>query len=327
MRRRDFIKAIVTSAALCPLRAQAQQQTLPLLGFLSSRSIEDTKNLVSAFRNGLQTAGFKEEENIHIEYRWANGQYDKLSGLADDLISRRPTVLVTTGSEPSALAAKAATSTIPIVFVIGGDPIDVGLVRSLNHPEGNVTGISASSSVLIGKRLQLLHELLPSETVFALLANPKSPSAVNDVKETRNAADALGIELLVLNAATESDLEPAFISAIQKKVGGLSVELDPFFGTVRDKLITLSARYSIPTIWYYGYIVREGGLISYAPDLGDGYRQAGVYAAKILRGARPSDLPVVQPTKFELAINLKTAKTLGLAIPPSLLARADEVIE
>jgi putative tryptophan/tyrosine transport system substrate-binding protein len=327
MKRREFITLLGGAAAAWPLTVRAQQQRAPLLGFLSSRSVEDTKKLVGAFRDGLRASGFAEGENIKIEYRWANGQYQKLAVLAADLIDRRPSVLVTTGSEPSALAAKAATTTIPIVFVIGGDPVEFGLVQSLNRPEANVTGISASSSVLVPKRLELLHEMLPQEHVFALLVNPNSPGALIDIKEGRKAALALGIELIILNAATESDLEPAFLAARQKKVTGLSIGLDPFFGTIRTKLIALAAAYAIPTIWYFGYIVKEGGLISYAPDLADAYRQAGIYAAKILRGAKPSELPVQLPTKFELVINLKTAKALGLTVPPTLLTRADEVIE
>ena len=325
MRRREFI-TLIGGAAASPFAARAQQQTHPLIGFLSSRSVEDTKKFVEAFRDGLRGGGFIEGKDIEITYRWANGQYQRLTELAVDLISRRPAVLVTTGSEPSALAAKAATSTIPIVFVVGGDPVNSGLVQSLNRPESNVTGISASSSALVPKRLELLHELLPQDRVFAVLVNPKSPSAEMDIEETRKAAHAIGIELVVLNAATENDLETAFIAA-KRQAGALIIGLDPFFGTVRAKLIALAATYALPTSWYYGYIVREGGLISYAPDLADAYRQAGIYAAKILRGAKPAELPVMLPTKFELVINLKTAKALGLTVPPTMLTRADEIIE
>jgi ABC-type uncharacterized transport system substrate-binding protein len=327
MRRREFIKLIAGSATAWPHVALAQRQIRPLIGFLSSRSVEDTKTLVEAFRDGLRVEGFIEGKDVEIEYRWANGQYQQLAELAADLISLRPAVLVTTGSEPSALAAKAATSTIPIVFVIGGDPVNFGLVQSLNRPEGNVTGISASSSVLVPKRLELLHELLPRDQVFAFLVNPRSPGAEIDIAESRKAAHRLGVELIILNAATQNELEPAFIAAKQRRAGALIVELDPFFGTVRAKLIALEATYALPTVWYYGYIVREGGLISYAPDLADAYRQAGLYASKILRGVKPAELPVMQPTKFELVINLKTAKALGLTVPPTMLTRADEVIE
>jgi putative ABC transport system substrate-binding protein len=326
MKRREFITIVGGVAAAWPLVARAQQQTHPLIGFLSSRSIEDTKKFVEAFRDGLRGSGLVDGKDIEITYRWANGQYQRLTELAVDLIGHRPAVLVTTGSEPSALAAKAATSTIPIVFVVGGDPINSGLVQSLNRPEGNVTGISASSSALAPKRLELLHELLPQDRVFAVLVNPKSPSAEIDVEETRKAARAIGIELVVLNAATEDDLEAAFVAA-KRQAGALIIELDPFFGTVRARLIALAATYALPTSWYYGYIVREGGLISYAPDLADAYRQAGIYAAKILRGAKPAELPVMLPTKFELVINLKTAKALGLTVPPTMLTRADEIIE
>ncbi len=240
MRRRQFI-TLASSAAAWPLVALAQQQTPPLLGFLSSRSVEDTKKLVEAFRGGLQASGFTEGKDIQIEYRWANGQYQTLPSLAAELISHHPSLIVTTGSEPSALAAKAATTTIPIVFVIGGDPVKFGLVQSLSRPEGNVTGISASSSVLVAKRLELLHELLPQEQIFALLVNPTGPGALIDEKEAQKAAHVLGIELEVLNAANKSELEAAFREAKQKKVGGLSVDLDPFFGTIRSELIALAA--------------------------------------------------------------------------------------
>jgi ABC-type uncharacterized transport system substrate-binding protein len=223
-------------------------------------------------------------------------------------------------------AANAATSTIPIVFVIGGAPVNFALVQSLNRPEGNVTGISASGSVLVPKRLELLHELLPLDRAFAFLVNPKSPGAQIDIEETRKAAHAPRIELIVLNAATENDLESAFMAA-KRQAGALIIKLDPLFGTVRAKMIELAATYALPTVWYYGYIVREGGLISYGPDFADGYRQAGIYAAKILRGAKPAELAVMQPTKFKLVISLKTAKALGLTVPLSLLGRADEVIE
>jgi putative tryptophan/tyrosine transport system substrate-binding protein len=327
MRRRDFITLIGGAAAGWPLAAGAQQQALPLVGFLSSRSAEDTKKLVEAFRDGLQVSGFVEGKDIEIEYRWANGQYERLAALAADLIGRRLAVLVTTGAEPSALAAKAATTTIPIVFVVGGDPVRFGLAQSLNRPEGNVTGISSSTSVLVGKRLELLHELLPHNRAFAFLVNPNNPNAEFDAEDARKAAHDLGIELTVLNAATESELESAFAAAKKREVGGLSVDVDPFFGLARGKMLALAASYAIPTMWYFSYIVREGGLLSYAPDLADGYRQAGVYAAKILRGAKPAELPVLQPTKFELVINLKTAKALGLSIPEKLIALADEVIE
>jgi putative ABC transport system substrate-binding protein len=327
VKRREFITLIGTAAASWPLAARAQQQTLPLLGFLSSRSAADTKKLLEAFQYGLRESGLVEGKDIAIEYRWANGQYEKLAALATDLVGRRPAVLVTTGSEPSALAAKAATTTIPIVFVIGGDPVTYGLVQRLNRPEGNVTGISSSSSVLVAKRLELLHELLPHNQAFAFLVNPKSPSAEFDEEDARKAAHALGVELIILKAAAESELESAFAAAKERGVGGVSVDLDPFFGVARTKMMSLAAAYALPAIWYFGYTVREGGLMSYAPDLADGYRQAGVYATKILRGAKPGELPVMQPTKFELVINLKTAKALGLNVPDKLLALADEVIE
>lgn len=271
--------------------------------------------------------GFTIGINVNIEYRWAEGQYEKLPALAADLIERRPAVIVTTGSEPSALAAQGATSTIPIVFVIGGDPVKFGLVSSLNRPQGNITGISASSSVLVPKRIELLHELLPEARTFGFLVNPKSPNMAIDTEAAQKAAHTLGLELRLLNAATEGELGLAFAEARDKRIGGLSLNLDPFFGSRRDKIIELAAAHEIPTVYYYGYIAREGGLIAYGPDLADSYRHAGTYAAKILRGATPAELPIMQPTKFELVINLRAAKALGITVPYSLLARADELVE
>ena len=323
MRRREFITGIASYSAWL-LAAHAQQ--LPLVGVLSSRSAKDSAKLIAAFQDGLRTSGLIDGVNAKIEYRYADGKYDKLPVLAAEL-KQQPNVIVTTGSEPSALAAQAATSIIPIVFVIGGDPVKFGLVPNLNRPPGNITGISASTSVLVSKRLELLHELLPQVGTVAFLANPKSPNAEIDTTNAREAARKLGLQLQVLSASAEDELEPAFKEARDGKVGGLSVNLDPFFGTVRNKIFALAELYRIPTIYFYGYYAREGGLIAYGPDLADSYRQAGTYAAKIIRGIKPAELPVMQPTKFELVINLKTAKALGLTVPTALIVAADEVIE
>ena len=325
MRRRGFITLLGGAAASWSLAAHARQ--LPLIGVLSSRSAKDSAKLIAAFQDGLRTGGLIDGVNTKIEYRYADGEYDKLPLLAAQLTKRQPNVIVTTGSEPSALAAQAATSTIPIVFVIGGDPVTFGLVPNLNRPTGNITGISASSSVLVSKRVELLHELLPQVRAIAFLANPKSTNAKIDTANALGAAQKLGLELHVLSASVEDDLEPAFKEARDKKVGGLSVNLDPFFGTVRNRIFALADQYHIPTIYFYGYYAREGGLIAYGPDLADSYRQAGIYAAEIIGGKKPAELPVMLPTKFELVINIKTAKTLGLTIPTTLLVRADDVIE
>lgn len=327
MRRREFIGVVGGLAATWPLGARGQQQESPLIGVLSSRSAKDSAKLIAAFQDGLRMNGLSDGANIRINYRYADGEYDRLPALAAELLKLDPSVIVTTGSEPSALAAKAATSAIPIIFVIGGDPVKFGLVPNLNRPPANVTGVSASSSVLVSKRLELLHELIPQARTVAFLANPKSPNAENDTANARDAARNLGLALQVLSASSEKDLETAFAEAKDSKAAGLSINLDPFFGTVRNKIYTLAAFYRIPTIYFYAYYAREGGLIAYGPDLADSYRQAGIYAAKIVQGAKVSDLPVMQPTKFELAINLKTAKALGLNVPAPLLATADEVIE
>ena len=325
MKRRDFISLLGGATVAWPLAARAQQ--LPLIGVLSSRSAKDPAKLIAAFQDGLRTSGLIDGANTKIEYRYADGEYDKLPVLAAELIKLQPKVIVTTGSEPSALAAQASTSTIPIVFVIGGDPVKFGLVPNLNRPPGNITGVSASSSVLVSKRVELLHELLPQVRAIAFLANPKSPNAETDTANALEAARKLGLELHVLSASVEDELEPAFAEARDKKVGGLSVNLDPFFGTVRNRIFALADQFRIPTIYFYGYYAREGGLIAYGPDLADSYRQAGIYAAKIIGGKKPAELPVMLPTKFELVINLKTAKALGLTVPAALLVAADEVIE
>jgi putative ABC transport system substrate-binding protein len=300
---------------------------MPVIGFVSARSPDDSAHLVAAFRRGLGEHGFVEGQTVTVEYRWAHGQYDRLPQLAAELARRPVAVLVSTGGEPAALAAKAATTTIPIVFAVGGDPVREGLVASYNRPGGNATGISGLTNTLEAKRLGLLHELVPEATTVGVLLNPNFPQFDNQLKEAKQAGEALRLEMHILRANTDSELEGAFATVPQRRIAALAVAADPFFDTRRDKLAGLAARYRVPTMYQFREYAEVGGLMSYGINFADVYREAGVYAGRILKGAKPEDLPVLQPTKFELVINLTTAKTLGLTIPPTLLARADEVIE
>ena len=324
MRRREFI-SLIGGAVAWPLAARAQQPAMPVIGLLYAG--EAQARVLAPLRQGLSETGYIEGDNIKIEYRWAEGRYDRLPRMAADLVRRRVTVIVAI-STPAALAAKAATTVIPIVFQTGGDPIKLGLVDSLNRPSGNITGATQLNEEVAPKRLELLHELLPTASVVALLVNPTNPAlAETTTRNLRAAAQTLGLELHIFNASTEHDFDTAFANLIQLRAGGLVIGPDPFF-TSRSKLLATQAlQHSVPVVFEYREFVVAGGLMSYGGGSTDTYRLAGVYAARILKGEKPSELPVQQGTQVELFLNLKTAKTLGLTFPITLLGRADEVIE
>jgi putative tryptophan/tyrosine transport system substrate-binding protein len=326
MRRRQFLHALVGAAAW-PLVARAQQQAMPVIGFMSSRSPEDSAYLVAAFRGGLGELGFVEGQNIAIEYRWGLGQYDRMPALAADLVNRHVAVLVGVGGDISAVAAKRATSTIPIVFGLGSDPIKAGLVESLNRPGGNATGFSLLTSELEAKRIGMLHDLVPGAAVIGALLNPNFPPAIDQLQQLEVASRAINQNISVLKAGNDTELDAAFASLVEQKIGALLVAADPYFDTRRDRLIAFAEKNRLPTMYQFRDYAVAGGLISYGPSITDMYRQAGVYTGQILKGAKPADLPVLQPTKFEFVINLKTAKALGLTIPAGLISYADEVIE
>jgi putative tryptophan/tyrosine transport system substrate-binding protein len=327
LKRREFITLLGGAAAAWPLRARAQQPAMPVIGFLNSASPAEWTRFVTAFRGGLREGGFTEGQNVAIEFRWAEGRYDRLPELAADLVNRRVAVLVATGGSTSALAAKAATTTIPTVFSSGGDPVAEGLVASISRPGGNRTGVSLLTTALAPKRLEILREVVPKAAVIGLLLNPNGASVRPQVEDVEKAARAVDQQVRILHASSKRDFETAFATMVQTRIGALIVGADPFFSSRRDQLVALAARDRIPAIYEWREFAEAGGLMSYGSDLADGYRQVGLYAGRILKGDKPSDLPVVQSTKVEFVLNLKTARSLGLTISLPLLGRADEVIE
>jgi len=325
MRRREFI-ALLGGTAAWPHAARAQQPLQSVIGYLNSATPKTFARLTAAFRQGLDEAGYVEGRNVAIEYRWAEGEYDRLPVLAADLVKRKVAVLVAT-TTPASLAAKRATSTIPIVFAIGADPIAIGLVDSLSRPSGNITGVNNYLSDIGAKRLELLREFVPNVATIGILVNPNFPDAQSQSRDIQAAARIVGQQIHIINAGSESELDAGLTVLPQLRAGGLIVTVDPFLNLHRDEIVTLVARHRIPAIYFEREFVLAGGLMSYAPNLADGYRQAGIYCGRILRGEKVADLPVLQPTKFEFVINRNTAAKMGLEIPPKLLALADDVIE
>jgi putative ABC transport system substrate-binding protein len=328
MRRREFAILLCAAAAAWPLALRAQQPALPMIGFLNSGSPADYAPQLAGFRQGLREAGYTEGQNVAIEFRWAESHYDRLPALAADLIRRQVAVIAATGGGVTVMAVKPLTTTIPIVFTSGGDPVQLGIVNSLNRPGGNITGVSLFTGTLAAKRLEVLHQLVPTATVIAMLVNPDNPNAELDRETVEEAARTIGLQIVVLRANNAVEIERAFASLSQYKAGALFVGSDAFFdNSSRDQLITLAAHHAVAASYDWRDVVVAGGLMSYGSNLAEGYRLAGNYTGRILKGEKPADLPVLQPTKIELAINLKTAKTLGLTVPQSLLVAADEVIE
>jgi putative ABC transport system substrate-binding protein len=326
MKRRELIR-LLAGATVWPLAARAQQTAMPVIGFLSSRSPGESSAVVAAFRRGLGEAGFVEGRNAHIAFRWAEGRNDRLPALATDLVTHQASVIVATGGGPSAMAAKTATTTVPIVFTFGSDPVKAGLVASFNRPGGNLTGVSWFSSDLGPKRLELLLELAPKTAVIALLVNPNNAELASQPADFQEAARTLGKQVHIFNASSEKEIDTAFMTFVGQKADALVVGGDPFFTSRREQLIALAARHAVPASYSSREYVADGGLMSYGNSVVDAYRRAGVYAGRILNGAKPADLPVERLTTFELVINLKTTKGLGLTVPDKLLVAADEVIE
>jgi putative ABC transport system substrate-binding protein len=325
MKRRAFI-TLIGGAAAWPLAARAQQPT-PVIGWMSGRAPEDSAHLLAAFREGLRETGFVEGESVAIEYRWAHGRYEQLPAMAADLAGRKVAVLVAVGGDPSALAAKQATSTIPVVFGMGGDPVTAGLVSTFNRPGGNATGFTLLTNLMEAKRVGLLHEMVPGIALIGALVNPTFPAAGGQLQEIEQAARTINRKFLAAKASNDMELAAALALLVQQRVDALLVAADPYFDTRRDRIISFVAANKLPTIYQFREFAVAGGLISYGPRVPDSYRQAGIYVGRILRGAKPEDLPVVQPIKFELVLNMKTANTLGLTVPNAMQLLADEVIE
>jgi putative ABC transport system substrate-binding protein len=326
VRRREFI-TLLGGAATWPLAAHAQQPTTPVVGFLHTRSPSEFGHVVAAFNAGLNEAGYADGKNITIEYRWAEGQYGRLPELAADLVRRQVAVIAAVGGTTTALVAKAATATIPIVFATGADPVEAGLVASLNRPDSNLTGMGIFSNVLNAKRQELMRELLPTAALVAMLVNPTGATTQSELRDAQTTADKIGQQVRVFNASTDREIDAAFATIVEQRIAGLLVQGEPSFTDRRDQLVLLTTRHAIPTIFAWREFPAAGGLMSYGTSLTAAYRQVGVYAGRILKGAKPADLPVQQATAFELVINLRAAKGLGLTIPTAILLRADEVIE
>jgi len=327
MRRRDFISVLGGTAAW-PFGIRAQQPSLPVIGYLSSRSPTDSAHIVAAFRQGLNEAGFVDNQNVKIESRFAEGNFDRLPALATDLVRHQVDVLVATGGTVTVVKAKPVVPpTIPIVFAMGGDPVELGIVASLSRPGGNITGVSFLVNGLAGKSLEILHDLVPKAGLIGFLINPKDPNAESDTREAQAAADVFGQKLVLARASTEDEIESAFTTFLRQQVTAVFVDTEPFFTQQRVKIVALAAQSALPTVYQLREFVAGGGLISYGTSIANANREVGVYTGRILKGTKPADLPVMQSTRFELIINLKAAKALGIDVPPILLARADEVIE
>jgi ABC-type uncharacterized transport system substrate-binding protein len=327
MRRREFIAFVSCTAASWPLAARAEQSAVPVIGFLNSASPQPFANYVAGFRAGLKETGYIDGQNVTIEFRWAEGHYDRLPEMAADLVRHKVAVLVSTGGTPTVTAAKAATATIPIVFTTGSDPVQLGLVTSLNRPGGNITGVDLFVTTMESKRFGLLRALIPGVQLIAVLLNLNSQTYGRQKRDVEEAAHAIDQQIHVLSARNESEIDAAFATAMQLRAGALLVGGDPFLNSQRNKIVALAARHAIPAIYEQREHALAGGLMSYGTNLSEGYRQAGVYTGRILKGEKPGDLPVVQSTKFEFVINLKAAKALGIEVPPNLSAEADEIIE